>query len=1039
MHVADFSVRNSFFVNLLMGAILLVGLLFSFSLPLELFPSVKLEMVTVTTSFPGSSAEDVENLVSVPIEQQIKNVSGVKIVKSVSSEGFSRVTAEVYPGEDTRRIAWDIDSRINLIADDLPGDAEEPVTEEQKASFPLVSVSVSGDMPRALLYSSARGLRDELALLDGIDNVTSVGLPDPAIWVYLDYPKMVQFGLGIEEISNAINARNLDIPGANFTRDSADFLLRTEGKIRSVKDLVDIPVARSVEGKHVLLRDVATVALGEQREDLRSRINGRPAITFWVEKQKDVDILDTVDRVRQLTEEYETKLPEDAEITLAFDRSHWVKSRLRTMIKSGGLGFVLVIILLALFLDRRAAFIAALGIPVSFLGAAILMKMTGTTLNVLSMFGLIMMLGMVVDDAIIVVENVQRYILRGMEPLRAAVVGTKEVAWPVVATVLTNIAAFTPLLLATGLIGQFLSVIPKVAIFALCFSLFEALLIMPSHCADWLPASGTRRPPRGNAALLRVRGLYLRGLLFALRNRYAVIGCFVAIFSFSVFVFVQIPNVMFYLHDTEEIMIRVENPPSSSLEHTAASVAQVEEAVRQSVPAHVLKNTLSMVGIDMSDSDNLFSTGDHVASVLVQYEDHSARKENTLELSRIAESRVGETVTGPKQVDFLIAVGPPTGKPVDVKISGDDIPVLMEIASRVREFLSGQPGVSAATSNLVYGKPEARVEIDERKAGVFGIDKRSVSREIKALGDGLTVAKTRVGEEEAEINLRYGRGGDSSVFSVKSHQVPTPLGRRVPIGTVAEITDSRTPLEIRREKLRRTVTVTAEVDTQATTSREVNANLSRHLDSLLENYPGYSFRFAGEEEQYTQAISDIKKASLLAILLIYLILASILRSTFQPLIIMSVLPFCVTGVIVAILLRGEPMTLPAIIGMVALLGIVVNDSLLLLNFINRRVKKMPSKAVAIVFSARYRFRPIVLTTLTTFSGLFSLMFAFKGEAGILAPMAASLGFGLVFSTFVILYLVPCLYLALDDITKRLRYFTRLRTLGPGGRDSLQIG
>lgn len=1037
MHVADFSVRNSFFVNLLMGAILLIGLLFSFSLPLELFPSVKLEMVTVTTSFPGSSAEDVENLVSVPIEQQIKNISGVKIVKSVSSEGFSRVTAEVYPGEDTRRIAWEIDSKVNLIADDLPEDTEEPVTEEQKASFPLVSVSVSGDIPRDILYSSARRLRDELALLDGIDNVTSVGLPDPAIWVYLDYPKMVQFELGIKEVSDAINARNLDIPGANFTGNSTDFLLRTEGKIRSVEDLLNIPVARSVEGKHILLRDVATVALGEQREDLRSRINGRPAITFWVEKQKDVDILDTVHRIRELTEKYENQFPGDVEITLAFDRSHWVKSRLRTMLKSGGLGFVLVVILLALFLDRKAAFIAALGIPVSFLGAAILMKMTGTTLNILSMFGLIMMLGMVVDDAIIVVENVQRYISRGMEPLRAAVVGTKEVAWPVVATVLTNIAAFTPLLLATGLIGQFLSVIPKVAIFALCFSLFEALLIMPSHCADWLPANGTTRSPRGNAPLLRVRGLYLRGLLFALRNRYAVIGCFTVIFAVSVFMFVRIPNVMFYLHDIEEIMVRVENPPSSSLEHTTASVAQVEEAVRHSIPAHVLKNTLSMVGLDMSDPDNMFSKGDHVASVLVEYEDYSARKENAVELSEIAEGRARETVTGAKQVDFLMTVGPPTGKPVDVKISGDDIPVLMEIASRVREYLSGQPGVSAATSNLVYGKPEARVEIDERKAGVFGIDKWNVSREIKALGDGLTVAKTRVGEEEAEINLRYGRG-ESSVFSVKSHQVPTPLGRRVPIGTVAEITESKTPLEIRREKLRRTVTVTAEVDNQTTTSREVNANLSRHLDGLLESYPGYSFRFAGEEEQYTQAISDIKKASLLALLLIYLILASILRSTFQPLIIMSVLPFCVTGVIIAILLRGEPMTLPAIIGMVALLGIVVNDSLLLLNFINRRAKKMPSKVVAIVFSARYRFRPIVLTTLTTFSGLFSLMFAYKGQAGILAPMAASLGFGLVFSTFVILYLVPCLYLVLDDIGKRLRYFIHLRTLGPGGRDSLQI-
>ncbi len=1038
MHVADFSVRNSFFMNLIMGAIILIGLLYSFSLPLELFPSVKLETVSVTTSFPGSSAEDVENLVSIPIEQRVKNVSGVKIVKSVSSEGFSRVTAEVYPGEDTRRIAWEIDSKINQIADDLPEDAEEPVTEEQKASFPLVNVSLSGDVPKDVLYSSARRLRDELALLNGVDSVTSLGLPDPAIWVYLDYPKMVQFGLGIKEISNAVRARNLDIPGANFTGDSTEFLLRTEGKIRSTEDLVNIPVSKNTEGKHILLGDVATVVLGETKEKMRSRINGRPAIALWVEKQKDVDIIDTVDRIRELTEKYKNELPDNVEVTLGFDRSHWVKSRLWTMLKSGGMGFVLVVILLAAFLDRTAAFIAALGIPISFLGAAILMNATGTTLNVLSMFGLIMMLGMVVDDAIIVVENVQRYISRGMDPLRAAVVGTKEVAWPVVATVLTNVAAFTPLLLATGLIGQFLSVIPKVAIFALCFSLFEALLIMPSHCAHWLPAGGTKRSPRGNAALVHVRRLYLRGLVFALRNRHAVIGCFMAVFCFSVFMFTKIPNVMFYLHDVEEIMIRVENPPSSGLGNTAASVAQVEQAVRETTPPHALKNILSMVGFDMSGSNNIFGMGDHIATVLVEYQDFSVREENAMDMSRLSQKRAEEIVTGAKQVDFLTTAGPPTGKAVDVKISGDHIPVLMEIASRVREFLISQPGVSAATSNLVYGKPEARIEIEERKAGVFGIDKWTVSREIKALGDGLKVAKTRVGEEETEITLRYGTQ-ESSVFSVKSHQILTPAGKRVPVGAVAEITDSKTPLEIRREKLRRTVTVTAEVDAQATTSREVNADLSRYLDGLLENYPGYSFRFAGEEEQYTQAISDIKRASLLALLLIYLILASILRSVFQPFIIMSVLPFCVTGVLVAILLRAEPLTLPAIIGVVALIGIVVNDSLLLMNFINRRAGKMPSKITAIVFSARYRFRPIVLTTLTTFLGLFSLMFAYKGQAGILAPMAASLGFGLVFSTFVILYLVPCLYLVLDDIGRRLRYLTLLRTSGSDRRGSPQIG
>lgn len=1017
MHIADFSVRNSFFVNLLMGAILFAGLLLSFSLPLELFPSVKLEMVTVTTSFPGSSAEDAEGLVSIPVEQQIKNISGVRTVKSVSSEGFSRVTAELHPGEDTRRVAWEIDSRINLIAEDLPSEAEQPVIEEVEGSFPLVSVSISGGATKELLYSHARRLRDELGLLGGVDSVNSVGLPDPAFWVYLDYPKMVRSDLGIEEISKAINERNLNIPGASFARGSSDFLLRTEGKIGSTKDLLSIPVSKNPDGKHVRLGDVASVTLGYQREELKSRINGRPAVTFWVEKQKNVDIVDTVDRVRELAEGYRSELPEGMDVTLAFDRSNWVKSRLGTMLKSGTLGLVLVVILLGLFLESRAAFIAALGIPVSFLGAVILMKTTGTTFNTLSMFGLIMMLGMVVDDAIIVVENVQRHISRGMEPLRAAVTGTKEVAWPVVATVLTNIAAFIPLLLATGLTGQFLSIIPRVAIFALFFSLFEALVIMPAHCAEWMRKGRAKTAPRGSAVLVRARALYLRGLLFSLRRRYVVIGCFAAVFLVSVFMLTKIPNVMFYLHDVQELVIRVENPPSSSLERTDSSVEQVEEVLSKSVPPHILKNTLSMVGLDMSDPDSPFSLGDHVATVLVEYEDYSKREENALDLSRAAESEMAETVTGPKQIDFITSFGPPTGKPVDVKISGEDTGVLMEIASRVLDFLNSQRGVSAATSDLVYGKPEARVEVDQGKAATFGLDKRALAREIKVLGDGLTVAKTRVGKEEAEINLRYG-SGDSQALSVRSHQVRTPAGSWVPISAVSETRDTRSPLEIRRENLRRTVTVTAEVDAQVTTSREVNASLSDYLENLLENYPRYLFRFAGEEEQYNQTISDIKRAAVISVMLIYLILASILRSFFQPLIIMGVLPVCVTGVLMGILLRGEPMTLPAIIGMVALLGIVVNDSLLLLNFTNRRAGKMLSKVTAVVFSAKYRFRPIVLTTLTTFSGLFSLMLAYKGEAAILAPMAVSLGFGLVFSTFVILYLVPCLYLALDDIGRQ---------------------
>ena len=1014
MHVAEFSVRNSVLVNLLMVTVVAVGLWFSFSLPLQMFPSVQLEAVTVRTVFPGSSAEDMEQLVSVPVEQEIKNVPGIKIVKSVSSEGVSVVTAELYPGEDVSAVAEEIDSKVSYIRDRLPEDAREPVVDEMRGSFPLVSVSVSGDVPPRTLRRSARRLRDELLLVDGVESVTSAGLGAPAFWAYLDRAGMRQFGLGVEQVSAAIGASNLDLPGGSVGQGDVEFLITTKGKIRSVEDLLSIPVSRDDRGRHVLLRDVATVTLGEEKPVSRSRINGRPAVTFWVTNSSNVDVVSTVEAVRRLGEKYESGPVEGLEVTLTNDMSRRVKSRLATMVKSGALGLVLVLVLLGLFLDRTAALIAALGIPVSFLGAVILMKTTGVTLNLISMFGLIVILGIIVDDSIIVVENIQRYIARGLEPARAAVVGAGEVALPVIATILTNVAAFTPLLLATGLIGQFLSIIPKVAIFALCFSLLEALVIMPSHCADWIRPGVAARRGAAERSLFRARRLYLSGLFFALRNRYVVTGCFVFVFLLSAAVFARMPNVMFYLHDTDEMAVRVETPARSTLEYTASSVARVEEAVRESFPEGLVRNVTSMVGVDLVSQDSA-STGDHVATVFIEFADYSERKENALDLSREAEKRVKETVAGPKQVDFISTVGPPAGKPVSVAVSGEDIGTLMAVASEIRDYLEGIAGVSAASSNLLYGKPEARVEVDEARAGAFGLDTATLAREVRALGDGLAVAETRVGNEEANVNVAYASRPANVASLLGLHQVRAPDGRWVPLGSVARITEGRTPLEIRREDLRRTVAVTAEVDAKRTTSREVNARLSRYVDGLVEKYPDYDFRFGGQEEEYRQAMSDITRAALLAVILIYVILAAMLRSYFQPLIIMSVLPMSITGVMAGVLLRGEPMSLPAIIGTVALMGIVVNDSLILMDFINRRAKRLPGRAAAVVFSARYRFRPIVLTTLTTFAGLFSLMFVYRGEAAFLAPMAVALGFGLLFSTVIILYLVPCLYLALGDV------------------------
>ncbi len=1019
MHIAEFSVKNSVLVNLLMGAIFIIGLVFALVLPLELFPSIKLELVTVKTVFPGASAEDIEKLVTIPIEEEIKTTSGINVLRSISSEGLSVVIAELDTGEDVTKFVNDIDSKVSRIKDKLPEDADDPVIEEVQSDFPLINIAITGEVPRETLRQNALRLRDELQLIDGVDNIVFSGLGDPIYWVNLDYPKMHQYKVSIDQVSGAIAKRNLDLPGGGYTQDNTELLVRTRGKIYEISDILNIPIITDTSGKNVLIRDIATVEIGEEKTRTSARVNGEPAITFWINKQKNIDAIETVGVIREFIEEFKTTLPESINIYDTNDSSYWVKKRFQSMLKSGGLGLFFVVIMLGLFLNRRAAFIAALGIPISFLGAFILMKMSGITINMLSMFGLIMVLGIVVDDAIIVVENVQRYIAQGMAPREAAIKGTKEVALPVFATVLTNIAAFIPLLFATSLIGQFLSIIPKVAIFALLVSLVEALLIMPSHCADWMKPRDKKTVTKAKW-FYKVRSYYIKGLSFSLRNRYVVVSSFFLILFFSFFIIKGLPNVMFYQHDTSEFQIKVENPAQSSLEYTKNSVKEIEKIVMQVVPESALKNIVSMIGIDLTTNDSP-TIGDHIATIIVEFEDFEDREENGLELKNQVRDEVLRVIVGPEKLDFIAEAGIPTGKPIDIRILGNNLDTLKEISLQVQEELSQYKGVYGVSDNLVWGKPEIRVTVDEQKAAIFGLDTTSVAREVRALVDGLTVAQTRIGKEEADIKIRYDLQSENLLNLLQSHQVITPTKERVSLGTIATIEMRPSILNIKRYESNRSISITAEVDQKITTSNEVNTIITGFLDNILTRYPTYNYKLAGEEEDYRKTMDDIMRASIAAIILIYLILASILRSYFQPLIIMTILPFTLIGVTAGILLRGEPRTLPAIIGIVALLGIVVNDSLLLMDFINKRRDRFNNRVFAVVMSAKHRFRPIILTTLTTFAGLSTLMFEFRGEASFLAPMATALGVGLLFSTILLLFLIPCLYLILDDIQSIIKW------------------
>jgi len=1018
VNIARFSTSNPVFVNLLMAGTLIVGLVTALSLPLELFPSVEMETVTVTTYYPGASAEDVEQLVTIPIESELNDITGIKVIRSVSTEGRSVVTLELEAGEDIGDMAEKIRTEVAGVRSQLPDDAEDPLVEEVRPRFPIISVAIAGDVPRRLLREYAERLEDELRLVPGVESVTTSGKGPPVFWIRLRPERMRQVGVGLEQVTEAVAARNVDMPGGDYGQGDVEFLVRTRGRIRTADDLLSLPLKTSAGGRSVLLRDVADVELGEEKSLTRSRVNGLPAITFWINKQERADVVDTVAKVRRTVAAFRATLPEGIHIYDAFDNSHWVKERLRTMIKSGVIGLVVVLLILAAFLNLRAAAVTALGIPVAFFGAFILMDLTGVTLNLLSMFALILVLGIIVDDAIIVAENADRYVRLGYDPKTAAVKGTSEVALPVLATVLTNIAAFLPLLLTTGLIGKFLSTIPKVAIFALTVSLVEALLILPSHCADFFRSRSHRRQPR--RWVNRLRSRYLRALYFVLRNRYAAVGSFVAMLALTAFVFFKMPLVLFYAHDISQFVIKVENPTWSTLEDTVESVKEIEDVLRSTIPPSALKNIVSLIGIDITGRALAF--GDHLATISVEYVDFKKRKLNGKVLMREARRRTLETVVGPVNIDFVETGGPPKGKPVDVRFQGKDFATLKELAARLERYLEKIPGVYGVSDDILWGKPEARVTVDEGRAALYGLNTRLIGRAVRAMVDGLTVAKTRLGTEEADIVVTYDLPRADLYDLLAHHQIATPRGGWVPLGEVARVDLSPSLLSISRYNMERAVAVRAEVDQRVTTPTEVNAKVERFLHEVMRSHKGYSFDFAGEEQETRESVRSIYRSSIVAIVVIYTILAAILKSYFQPLIIMSVLPFALIGVAVGLLLRGDPVTFPALIGVVALLGIVVNDSLVLMDFINKRRSSM-NRVMAVVVSAKHRFRPILLTTVTTFGGLASLMVHTRGEAAFLAPMAIALGFGLVFATLITLFLIPSLYLILDDIGGGLRKST----------------
>jgi multidrug efflux pump subunit AcrB len=1024
MSIAKFSVKNPVLINMITIAVVVLGIVSTMRLNREVFPSISYGYIVIVTAYPGASPEEVEKVVTTPFEDEIADVDGIKKLESVTREGVSTVIIQAESDVEGLRLDQllnDLKNEVDKVTD-LPADVEDPEFLKIAAEFPVVTVGISGDVPEETLRAASERLKSRIELVDGVGTVDRFGYRDREMWVSVDPRRLEAANLTLSEVIIAIKKRNLNIPGGTIDQDRKELLIRTIGEVEDTGDLEDV-IVRSLPNGPVRVRDIAEVTETFKKRDVYGRIDGKPAIALMVTKKADGDAIDIVDEVKRIAEEERALIPKGAEITLVQDYAKYVQRRQDTMLSNGFMGLVLVIIVLVAMLETWIALWAALSIPFSFLTAMIVMRYTGISLNMLSMFGLILVLGMVVDNAIVVSENFFRYRELGLSTQEAAITGTSEVALPVAAAITTNIASFLPLLLTTGILGKFMRVIPEVAIICFLASWFQAFVILPSNLNQFVKVKVDTSKKEFRGWFKDFREFYGRLLEYCIRRRYLIFFGLISIaVATIIFALVTMEFVWMGKMRAEQFMVTVNNPVDANIKETDRVMKEVEKCVME-IPADELESVVTTVGTAQGDTG--YQYGTYLGQVNVELTEFGYTERDSDETINAIRDKVGR-IAGPTSVAIeMLEGGPPTGKPVSVEIKGNDFATLEKLANEVVAVLKTMKGVKDIETNYRRGKEEIKISVDEHKVRTLGLDVATIATEIRNAFAGGDAGNIRRGDEKIDIVVKY-HDHFANPNYLTNFSVTNINGERIPIKSVSDIAYGNGIFKIYHSERKRTITVNADILRAETTSATVNKALIKRFGTTSKEHPGYVYDYTGEFRDTQESMDSMVSAFWLALGVIFIILAALFRSFIQPIIIMVAIPFAFIGVVFGLFIMGEQLSILAVIGIVALMGIVVNNSILLLDFINRARENGSSVHDAVIDSGKTRLRPILLTSLTTLGGLFPMAFGIGGSEPYLAPMAISMFWGMLFSTMLTLFAVPALYIITEDFKVRFR-------VGPGGK------
>ena len=1018
--------------NLLMLALLLGGFYSALNIKQEVFPEFSLDVIGISIPYPGASPEETEKGILMVTEDAVRGIEGVKRITSTAGEGRGSVSVELLASADIDRALQDVKNAVDRIVT-YPEDVERPTVSLLENRNKVVTLGVYGPYSEKILREMAELVRDELSTREDVTLAELGSSKGLEISVEISTDTLRAYGITPTEVARRIKSSAVEIPAGSLKTDAGEVLIRTTERRDYGREFADIPIIANPDGSVVLLGEMASINDGFQDVNLDNQVNGLPAATVDVYRVGPESPISISDAVTAYLAELAGELPPGMSAEIIQDESIAYRDRINLLLRNAILGLLLVLLMLGLFLEPRLAFWVTLGIPISILGSFLFLSSTEASINMISLFAFIVTLGIIVDDAIVVGENIYEKREQGMPALDAAVAGAREIAGPVTFAVLTNMVAFAPMLFVPGASGRLFLQIPAVAISVFLISLIESIFILPAHLAHsprrtlfWrlvsLPSDYFSR------ALSRfIDTVYGPLVRLATREHYLTISIGAGMLALSVSMVIGgwLPFTFLPAIDADFIRVNARLPVSVPYERTLAVQGQVRTALESTVQEFggdsVIKNIQSVTGGRVSGGGPIArSSGGstNLFGLRVELVPESERNFSAREFRQAWSERTGD-LAGVESISFTSEIGRPSGSAIDIQLSHRDPTLLDAASSRLADALRGYAGISSIDSGVARGKPQLNYELTQ-EARSLGLDSMELARQTRSYLFGAEALRQQRGRNEIRVMVRLPESERTTLHTLENLLLRAPDGTEIPLAEAVDVTEGRAYTSIYRTDGRRVNSVTADIDPAVTTGNAVVTELEGDTMPLLaRQFPGLTWSFEGEQSEQWESLSSLGTGFAYAMFVIYALLSIAFRSWSQPLIVMSAIPFGIIGAIIGHLLMGYSISLISMFGIVALSGVVVNDSLVLLVTVNDYQRRNPEWSTARVVCAAgaRRFRPILLTSVTTFCGLLPMIFETSVQARFLIPMAISIAFGIIFATFIILLIVPALYLVLDDVIR----------------------